>query len=247
MSVDLIIHCGTKFALHQWLAARGLGINVQDTDPESPTFGEYTYTHTYPGSTFYYWNHPDGKVPATYDDSDPENITLTLFNGFYGRLSFPSVDAMPASLTDWVANNTAVSILESFDGVGGEGITIVNPEDVYAHVESIGAPVWGGLLGVGNQWSDPRLWAFENVMTDDERTFNGVVYRSLIDFNVWSPTQAPGTWQEVGPATDEWAAGTTYAVNDEVTYQGNTYRCLQAHTAIVGWHPPAVPALWTPV
>ena len=245
MSVDLIIHAGTKFALHQWLDARSLGDNVQDVDPESPTFGDYFYTHTYPGSTFYYWNYPSGKVPATYDDTDPENIIATEFSGFYARLSFPSVDAMPASLTDWVANNTATSILESFDGVGGEGITILDPEQVYAHVSGIGATIWGGLLGVGNQWSDPRLWAFSNVMIDDERDFDGVTYRSLIDFNVWTPTQYPSGWEEVGPATGEWAAGTSYAVDDQVTYQGVTYTCLQAHTAIVGWEPPNVPALWS--
>jgi len=244
MSVDLIIHAGTKFAIHQWLDARSLGDNTQDIDPESSTFGEYFYRHTYPGSTFYYWNHPSGKVPATYDDTDPENVIATEFSGFYARLSFPSVDAMPATLTDWVANNTATSILESFNGVGGEGITIVNPEDVYAHVTSIGASVWGGLLGVGNQWSDPRLWAFSNVMIDDERDFDGVTYRSLIDFNVWTPTQYPEGWEEVGPATGEWSAGTSYAVDDQVTYQGTTYTCLQAHTAIVGWEPPNVPALW---
>jgi hypothetical protein len=29
-----------------------------------------------------------------------------------------------------------------------------------------------------------------------------------------------------------------------VTYAGNTYRCLQAHTAIVSWEPPNAPALW---
>lgn len=42
----------------------------------------------------------------------------------------------------------------------------------------------------------------------------------------------------------EWEVGVLYAVNDEVTYQGNTYFCLQAHTSQVGWQPPNVPALW---
>ena len=253
MSVDLIVQSGTTFALHQWLDARGLGDNVQDTDATSPTFGEWLYTHTYPGSTFHYWNHPDGKIPLTYDDSDPENIAVTYFGGFFARLSFQTVEDMPASLTDWVANNTAVAILQGLNGVGGEGVVILNPEDLYAHCEGIGAPVWGGLLGVGNTWSDPALWAFENVMTDDERTFDGVVYRSTIDFNVWTPTQYPQGWVEVGPAEPdppqiaEWAVGTSYTVGDLVTYQGVTYSCRQSHTAIVGWQPPNVPALWLAV
>lgn len=238
MSVDLIVQAGTKFALHQWLDARGLGDNVQDTDATSPTFGEYFYTHTYPGSTFHYWNHPSGVVPKT---------DTTSFGGFFARLSFPSVEDMPASLTDWVANNTAVAILEGLNGVGGEGIVILNPEDLYAYLDANDLPKWGGLLGVANVWSDPALWAFSNVMTGDQRTFGGTVWQSTIDFNVWTPTQYPQGWTEIGPEppqTAEWAAGTTYAVNDEVTYLGVSYRCIQAHTAIVGWQPPNVPALW---
>ncbi|MFF2147188.1 M28 family peptidase [Kitasatospora sp. NPDC058190] len=44
-----------------------------------------------------------------------------------------------------------------------------------------------------------------------------------------------------------WTPGTTYRTGDPVTYDGVTYRCLQGHTAQVGWEPPIVPALWQPV
>ncbi|GAA4467988.1 lytic polysaccharide monooxygenase [Phytohabitans houttuyneae] len=44
-----------------------------------------------------------------------------------------------------------------------------------------------------------------------------------------------------------WAAGTAYAVGARVTYGGRTYQCLQAHTALAGWEPPNVPALWRAV
>src|SRR6056297_2998536 len=142
--IDLIIHAGTKFALHQWLDARGLGDNVQDTDPESPTFGEYSYTHT-DASDFYYWNHPAGVIPG--------------YSGFFALLKF-SDDVIPADLRTWVETSTAVSILEGLEGVGGEGITILNPEDLRAQLTAAGVPLWDGLLGVSNQWSDPALWAF---------------------------------------------------------------------------------------
>lgn len=42
----------------------------------------------------------------------------------------------------------------------------------------------------------------------------------------------------------EWQANTAYKVGDIVTYQGSTYKCIQAHTSLVGWEPPVVPALW---
>lgn len=44
--------------------------------------------------------------------------------------------------------------------------------------------------------------------------------------------------------TAAWAPGTAYKVGDLVTYEGKTYKCIQAHTALEGWTPAAVPALW---
>ena len=41
-----------------------------------------------------------------------------------------------------------------------------------------------------------------------------------------------------------WAPNVYYAVNDTVTYGGNTYKDIQAHTSLTGWEPPNVPALW---
>lgn len=41
-----------------------------------------------------------------------------------------------------------------------------------------------------------------------------------------------------------WQAGTSYKTGDLVTYSGNNYQCLQAHTALDSWEPSNVPALW---
>lgn len=41
-----------------------------------------------------------------------------------------------------------------------------------------------------------------------------------------------------------WAPNVAYKVNDQVTYSGHTYKCLQAHTSLSGWEPANVPALW---
>lgn len=45
-------------------------------------------------------------------------------------------------------------------------------------------------------------------------------------------------------ARGAWAPYVNYAVNDTVTYGGQTYRDIQAHTSLPGWEPPVVPALW---
>ncbi|MEV7230968.1 MULTISPECIES: carbohydrate-binding protein [Polymorphospora] len=56
------------------------------------------------------------------------------------------------------------------------------------------------------------------------------------------PTTPPPTSNPPGGTT--WQAGSVYATGTTVTYGGVSYRCLQGHTALVGWEPPNVPALW---
>lgn len=64
------------------------------------------------------------------------------------------------------------------------------------------------------------------------------------------PTEEPTTEEPTEEPTNDsgaWQAGQHYAVGAQVTYGGTAYRCLQAHTALTGWEPPNVPALWTRV
>ena len=58
------------------------------------------------------------------------------------------------------------------------------------------------------------------------------------------PTTPPTTPPPTSAPSGSWKAGTAYAVGNVVTYNGLSYRCRQAHTAIAGWEPPNVPALW---
>lgn len=44
-----------------------------------------------------------------------------------------------------------------------------------------------------------------------------------------------------------WAVGTAYKVGIRVRYNGQLYRCEQAHTSQADWTPDATPALWTAV
>ncbi len=60
------------------------------------------------------------------------------------------------------------------------------------------------------------------------------------------PTASPTT-SPTGQPGGTWQAGTTYPVGARVTYNGLTYQCRQAHTALPGWEPPNVPALWLQV
>lgn len=42
----------------------------------------------------------------------------------------------------------------------------------------------------------------------------------------------------------QWQPNTSYAVGAQVSYAGQNYQCIQAHTSLQGWEPPNVPALW---
>ena len=44
-----------------------------------------------------------------------------------------------------------------------------------------------------------------------------------------------------------WDTGIYYSIGDKVTYNGDTYECIQAHTSLIGWEPSNVPALWKKV
>ncbi len=44
--------------------------------------------------------------------------------------------------------------------------------------------------------------------------------------------------------TPAWQPGTHYATGTLLTYNGATYKCLQAHNSQIAWNPVAAPALW---
>ena len=44
-----------------------------------------------------------------------------------------------------------------------------------------------------------------------------------------------------------WVVGAAYLVTERVRYNGQLYRCVQAHTSQEDWTPDSTPALWTAV
>lgn len=97
--------------------------------------------------------------------------------------------------------------------------------------------------------TDMGCIAGEQVDVGTLRIYDGVTYECIqthVTQSDWTPDSTPALWKvyEEPAGTDEWAAGVTYKVGDIVTYEGNTYKCLQAHTSISTWYPSVVPALW---
>jgi len=65
--------------------------------------------------------------------------------------------------------------------------------------------------------------------------------------NISPASNAVTATTDAATGVQPWAPGVAYSVNDQVTYNGVVYRCIQAHTSLTGWEPPNVPALWQPV
>lgn len=111
----------------------------------------------------------------------------------------------------------------------------------------------------GDTWAQPvsSLGAYRQGAVV---THGGKRWESLIPNNVRPPGEAADPqsyrwWKDLTPVPDppvgqppQWDPnGRAYKVGDLVTYQGKTYRVLQAHPSQPGWTPAAVPALWTVV
>ncbi|WP_315072849.1 family 16 glycosylhydrolase [uncultured Clostridium sp.] len=61
----------------------------------------------------------------------------------------------------------------------------------------------------------------------------------------WSTSISTTTKSSGGTINGSWAPNIAYKIGDVVSYDGKNYKCIQAHTSLVGWEPPVVPALWT--
>lgn len=105
--------------------------------------------------------------------------------------------------------------------------------------------------GEPQEWQQPS--STNPYLTGDRVIYNGLVYESLIDNNVWSPDAYPQGWQlisEPGPeepteTIPEWVqpdATNAYQIGDRVMYNGSIYESIVANNV---WSPEAYPAGWT--
>lgn len=111
---------------------------------------------------------------------------------------------------------------------------------------SLFAEVLTSETGEPQEWVQPS--ATNPYLTGDKVIYNGQVYESLIDNNVWSPSDYPQGWQlleeEQTPTIPEWQqpnANNPYMTGDQVTYNGNTYQSLIDNNV---WAPDTYPAGW---
>lgn len=143
----------------------------------------------------------------------PDNFSVPLRTGDAG--------ATHAGLHCW-DSPFLLQVLEAMQGAGFEGLEItvgveVEGETVndnlspnFSHHASLNALEWEGV----------ENWFDNPIMTGDRRTFDGKLWESLVDFNVWEP---PIGWREVVESGyPAWVQPTgaldAYGIGDRVTH-----------------------------
>jgi len=124
---------------------------------------------------------------------------------------------------------------------------------------SLFAEVLTSETGEPQEWVQPS--STNPYLTGDKVIYNGLIYQSLIDNNVWSPTEYPDGWQllsEPEPTPEEptepdeptitvpeWQqpdATNAYHIGDRVMFNGNIYESTIDNNV---WSPDTYPAGWT--
>jgi chitinase len=75
-------------------------------------------------------------------------------------------------------------------------------------------------------------------------TDNGICSGTVSSSAPSSSSASPSPTATSTGSYPAWQANHAYKVGDLVSYAGHNYKCIQAHTSMVGWEPPNVPALW---
>lgn len=81
-------------------------------------------------------------------------------------------------------------------------------------------------------------------LTENSTHTYAVRAKNINGTSSWSNSISATTKASSNPTTGSWAPNTAYKVGDIVSYNGKNYKCIQAHTSLVGWEPSNVPALW---
>ena len=153
-------------------------------------------------------------------------------HGFVFRIQFAAPDTQPTARSFGVYSDVECTQYLWTPGA----FQNAGPDDE-------GDTIWQINCPVGQRTAEPQDWHFAMLLGSAQ------VGKFTLPASQQSTTRYffeanRGEW---GGGIAEWAAGTAYSVGYRVTYQGATYECLQAHTAIVGWYPNVVPALWATV
>ncbi len=198
---------------------------------------------------------PDSPLRTSLVTAGTPGVRLTVSGYVFGRACKP----LPGVLLDfWQADTNGAYDMSGF-GFRGHQFTDTSGAFTLSTVVAGLYPGRTRHIHVKAQAPGSGILTTQLYFPDEPRNSTDTLFDPALLMNVRSVGSAKeGTFDFVldvaqgptdptDPPTDpggSWAAGTLYGTGDRVTYGGVAYRCLQAHTALTGWEPPNVPALW---
>lgn len=199
-----------------------------------------------------------------YDDAthDMAAATQTAATGLVNQLKgvWPGkTDAQYWNMVGIIEMNGQDDYANDTGNLNAEVFTLANATTVtnWAKAKGIGALSFWALQrdngGCPGQAPGERncsgiaqsTWQFSQIM--GAFTAGGTTTPGSPSASPSSASPSPSVSSSTPSSHTAWAAGTAYKVGQIVTYNGKRYQCRQAHTAIVGWEPPNVLALWLPI
>ncbi|NJK43762.1 MAG: hypothetical protein HC933_05310, partial [Pleurocapsa sp. SU_196_0] len=185
------------------------------------------------------------------DSSAPYTQSLNLSSADNGTLT------LSARAFDTAGNNATSSVVNVSVNIGG----VVNPTGPVCFYENanfggerfcsdkesnwVGA-VWNDRISSVKVASGYQVVLYQHTnfggttvkLTGDNANLSNVGFDNVTSsFVVSKVIIDPGN-------SGTWAPNTSYSLGAAVTYGGLAYTCRQAHTSLLGWEPPNVPALW---
>lgn len=92
--------------------------------------------------------------------------------------------------------------------------------------------------GTPKEWIKPG--AENGYSIGDKVIFEGKIYESLIDNNIWSPIEYPQGWY-TEPVLEEWSPTKLYKIGEQALYEGKIYESVINDNS---WSPAAYAAGW---
>jgi chitinase len=214
-------------------------------------------------------NGPDGNGSAFLRSAVTNGVRVDLVNAMVMDYGHPVADMNAAARTAAAGTLNAAraaGINASYANIGitpmignndtpGDVVSLQNARDIvsWAHSNGIGRlafwsigrdqPCAGGGVSPNCSGLGGAALDFTKVFTGGG---GGGTTQPPTTAPTTRPTTAPPTTTPTTPpaGTTTWVPNHAYRIGDVVTYQGVSYRCIQAHTSLVTWEPPNTPALW---
>ena len=159
---------------------------------------------------------------TAYTDTDLESLRVAVLNEQNRRYVLTTAAAQAAAIAQQYADAAAVDPVLSKPVPAGQLPAVAGP-------------------GTSITWTDGNVWTNRS--------------GAFLSPAIAGPGKYPMGWSQVTglpTSVSPWAVGVAYYIADAthssaslVTYNGKTYRCLQAHTSQAGWTPVAAVSLWT--